>query len=325
MKEKILITGAGGFIGSHLSEKCVEEGYQVRAFVHYNSRNFWGWLDNSEFKDDMEIITGDIRDYDSVFDTMQGCDIVFHLAALIGIPYSYISPLAYIKTNIEGTYNILQAARELAVKKVIHTSTSEVYGTAQFVPITEDHPINPQSPYAATKAAADYIALSFHRSFGLSVAIVRPFNTYGPRQSARAIIPTIIIQMLSGKKRIRLGSVSPTRDLTYVKDTISGFLAAAESEYAVGKVINIGMSHEISIRELAQLITKIADVEIRIESEEKRKRPEKSEVERLLADSAKANELLGWSPKYDVMEGLRDTIAWFKKNSHIYKSEIYNV
>lgn len=325
MKEKVFITGAGGFIGSHLSERCVEKGYQVRAFVHYNSRNSCGWLETSILKNRVEIITGDIRDYDSVFDAIQGCDKVIHLAALIGIPYSYISPLAYVRTNVEGTYNILQAAREIGIKKIIHTSTSEVYGTAQFVPISEIHPINPQSPYAATKAAADYLALSFYCSFGLPVAIVRPFNTYGPRQSARAVIPSIIIQILSGKKRIKLGSIHPSRDLTYIKDTVKGIIAVAESDRSIGKIINIGMNLEISIKELAKLVAKIMDVEIEIEREKKRQRPEKSEVKRLLADSKRAKELLGWSPKYNLEEGLRDTIAWFEKNLDIYKSEIYNV
>ena len=257
---KALVTGAGGFIGSHLCEALIEKGYKVKAFVRYNSRNFWGWLETSFYKEEMEIVSGDIRDFDIIRNTVEKVDVIFHLAALIGIPYSYISPLAYIKTNIEGTYNILQAARELGVEKVVHTSTSEVYGTAQFAPITEEHPVNPQSPYAATKASADLLALSFYHSFDLPVAVIRPFNTYGPRQSARAVIPTIITQILSGPRRIKLGSLHPLRDLTYVKDTIEGFIKIAESEEAMGEVINIGSNSEISIGNLAGLIAKIMNV-----------------------------------------------------------------
>ncbi len=322
---KVLVTGAGGFIGSHLCEALIEKGYGVRAFVRYNSRNFWGWIENSPYKSKIEVVTGDIRDYDSVKDAIKGVDIIFHLAALIGIPYSYVSPLAYIKTNIEGTYNVLQAARELNAKKVIHTSTSEVYGTAQFIPITEGHPINPQSPYSATKASADFLALSFYRSFDLPVTIIRPFNTYGPRQSARAVIPTIITQILSGKRKIKIGSLHPTRDLTYVEDTVRGFIAVTESEKSIGEVINIGMDFEISIRDLAKLISKLMNAEIKVEIEKERQRPEKSEVERLWADTKKAKSLLEWSPKYTLKQGLKETIEWFKVNLHLYKSEIYNV
>lgn len=323
--KRVLVTGAGGFIGSHLCEALVENGYEVRAFVRYNSRNFWGWIENSLYKSRIEVVAGDIRDYDSVKDAVKGVDMIFHLAALIGIPCSYISPLAYIKTNIEGTYNILQAARELNARKVIHTSTSEVYGTAQSVPITEDHPINPQSPYSATKASADFLALSFYRSFDLPVAVIRPFNTYGPRQSARAVIPTIITQILSGKRKIKIGSLHPTRDLTYVKDTVEGFIAVAESEKSIGEVINIGMNFEISIGDLGKLISKLMNVEIKMEVEKERQRPEKSEVERLWADTKKAKLLLGWSPKYTLEQGLKETIEWFKVNLHLYKPEIYNV
>lgn len=322
---KVLVTGAGGFIGSHLCEALVEKGYEVKAFVRYNSRNFWGWIENSPYKSTIEVVAGDIRDYDSVEDAVKGVDMVFHLAALIGIPYSYVSPLAYIKTNIEGAYNILQAARESNAKKVIHTSTSEVYGTAQFVPIMEDHPINPQSPYSATKASADFLALSFYHSFDLPLAIIRPFNTYGPRQSARAVIPTIITQILSGKRKIKTGSLHPTRDLTYVKDTVESFIAVAESEKSIGEVINIGMNFEISIGDLGKLISKLMNVEIEMEVEKERQRPEKSEVERLWADNKKAKELLGWFPKYTLEKGLRETIEWFKENLHLYKSEIYNI
>jgi len=324
-KASILITGAGGFIGSHLAERLVFEGRKVKAFIRYNSRNSWGWLESSPSRDQIEIITGDLRDYDSVKTAMKNVTIVFHLAALIGIPYSYISPLAYIKTNIEGTHNVLKAAQELGVQKIIHTSTSEVYGTAQFVPISEDHPINPQSPYAATKAAADYLALSYHRSFELSVAVIRPFNTYGPRQSARAVIPTIITQALSGQRRIKLGSVHPTRDLTYVKDTIEGFLKAAESDQAVGEVINIGSNFEISVEELARRISQLMNIEIEIASEMERVRSKASEVERLWADTTKAREILQWIPTYSLEAGLKETIAWLEEHLDLYKSGMYNV
>jgi len=323
----ILVTGAGGFIGSHLVETLVEKSSKVRAFVRYNSRNFWGWIESSLYKNEIEVYSGDIRDYDSVKDAMKGVDVVFHLAALIGIPYSYVSPLAYIETNIEGTYNVLQATRELGVEKIVHTSTSEVYGTAQFVPITEKHPMNPQSPYSATKAAADYLALSFHRSFGLPVAIIRPFNTYGPRQSARAAIPTIITQILSDKRKIKLGSLYPTRDLTYVKDTVEGFIKVAESKKSIGEIINIGSNFEISIGDLAKLAAKLMNTEIEIEKEEQRERPENSEVKRLCADNKKARELLGWSPKFTLEEGLKETIGWFSNSDNLkfYKSDIYNI
>lgn len=324
---KILLTGAGGFISSHLSESLVKKGSRVRAFVRYNSRNFWGWLENSPYKNEIEIYSGDIRDYDSVKDAMRGVDVVFHLAALIGIPYSYVSPLAYIKTNIEGTYNVLQAARELNIVKVVHTSTSEVYGTAQFVPITEKHPINPQSPYSASKAAADHLALSFYHSFELPVTIIRPFNTYGPRQSARAVIPTIITQILSGKRKIRLGSLHPTRDLTYVKDTVEGFIKAGESGKSLGHVVNIGSDIEISMGDLAKLIARLMNTEIEVETDKTRQRPENSEVGRLRASNEKAKELLGWRPKYSLEDGLKETISWFndKDNLRLYKPDIYNV
>ncbi|MDA8211244.1 MAG: NAD-dependent 4,6-dehydratase LegB [Clostridia bacterium] len=323
--KKVLVTGAGGFIGSHLTERLSELGANVTAFIRYNSRNYWGWLEDSRCFKDIRIITGDIRDYDSVKSAMKDIDIVFHLAALIGIPYSYESPVAYLKTNAEGTYNVLQAARELAVEKVVHTSTSEVYGTAQFVPISENHPINPQSPYAATKASADFLALSFYRSFDLPVAVIRPFNTYGPRQSARAVIPTIITQIAGGARKIKLGSLMPTRDLTFVKDTAEGFIRVAESEKSVGEVINVGSNYEISIGNLANLIAALNGVEIEIESEQERQRPEKSEVERLWAETKKAHELTEWSPRYTLEQGLTETIEWIKRYLHIYKPDIYNI
>jgi len=324
-KKKVLITGAGGFIGSHLAEKLFFSGYRVKALVHYNSRNCWGWLDSSAHKKNIEVISGDIRDADSVRHAMRDVNIVFHLAALIGIPYSYYSPEAYVDTNIRGALNILQSARDLGVKKVVMTSTSEIYGTAQFVPITEKHPVNPQSPYAATKASADQLALSFYRSFNLPVTIVRPFNTYGPRQSARAIVPTIITQILSGKKEIKLGSLTPTRDLTYVDDTVDGFVCAGECSESIGEIINLGNNSEISIGDLAGLISQYFDRDIKIEFSEERKRPLKSEVERLWADNTKAKKILGWTPKHNLKKGLKRTIEWFKKNRDIYKSEIYNI
>ncbi len=329
LNKRVLVTGAGGFIGSHLIEELVEKGCKVRAFVHYNSFNFWGWIDclDKNVKDSVEVFAGDVRDPYGVKKAMRDCDVVFHLAALIGIPYSYHSPDTYVDTNIKGTLNILQAARELGVEKLIHTSTSEVYGTAQFVPITEEHPVNPQSPYAATKAGADFLALSFYRSFNLPVAVIRPFNTYGPRQSARAVIPTIIIQIASGKTRMKLGSLYPTRDLVYVKDTVKGFISVAESDNSISKAINIGSNFEISVGELTNLIAKLMSVEIEVETDERRQRPQKSEVERLWTDNKKARELLGWSPKFALEEGLKETIEWFGNpdNLKFYKPSIYNI
>lgn len=325
MIKKVLITGAGGFIGSHLTEKLLASGYKVKAFVHYNSRNSWGWLDSSVRKGQIEVISGDIRDTDIVRKAMRDVETVFHLAALIGIPYSYYSPEAYVDTNIKGTLNILQSALDFGVKKVVLTSTSEIYGTAQSVPIAETHPINPQSPYAATKASADFLALSFYRSFNLPVVVVRPFNTYGPRQSARAVIPTIITQILAGYKKIKLGSLDPTRDLTYVDDTVKGFIKAGESKNGIGEVINLGNKSEISIRDLAYLIARAMGVSITIQEDMKRKRPLKSEVDRLMADNFKAKKLLKWSPEYSLEKGLKKTVAWFKDNNAKYKSDIYNV
>ncbi|MBP7652639.1 NAD-dependent 4,6-dehydratase LegB [Candidatus Dependentiae bacterium] len=322
---KVLVTGAAGFIGSHLSELLVERGYKVKAFVRYNSKNDWGWLEYSKYKDEMEIFVGDLRDYDAVKNAVKNTDIIFHLGALIGIPYSYYSPDAYLEVNIKGTLNILNAARDLNLKKIVHTSTSEIYGTAQFVPITELHPINPQSPYAATKSAADFLALSFYRSFDLPVAIIRPFNTYGPRQSSRAIIPTVITQILSGGKKISLGSLTPTRDLTFVKDTAEAFLKIAESENTVGEIINAGSKFEISINDLVKKISMLIGEEIIVEQTEERKRPEKSEVERLFADNSKIKNITGWVPKYSLDSGLTETIEWMKLNLKNYKSGIYNV
>ncbi len=325
MMKKILITGAGGFIGSHLTEMCVAQGYKVRAFVHYNANNNWGWLEHSACKSKIEVVCGDIRDYDFVAKVSQGCDTVFHLAALIGIPYSYISPLAYIKTNVEGTYNIVQAAKEFGVKNVLVTSTSETYGTAQYVPIDEKHPLVGQSPYAATKIGADQMALSYWRSFGLPVKVVRPFNTYGPRQSARAIIPTIMSQILSGQSSIKLGNLNPTRDLTFVKDTAAGFLAIAQSPKLTGEVVNIGMNEEVSVGELAHTIARILNKKVKITQDTQRLRAAKSEVERLHCDNTKITQHTTLLPKYNLDKGLKETAVWLKANLHLYKAGVYNV
>jgi len=322
---KILVTGAGGFIASHLAEKLVQEGHSVRAFVRYNSRNSWGWLEESPFRNDMEIISGDIRDFDVVKKAVSSCNTVFHLAALIGIPYSYVSPLAYVKTNVEGTYNVLQAARENGSTKVIHTSTSEIYGTAQYVPIDEAHPVNPQSPYSASKASADFLALSFYRSFELPVTVVRPFNTYGPRQSARAVIPTIIGQILEGKKKILLGNLAPTRDLTYVEDTVSGFLAAYRTDEIIGETVNLGTGIDISIGDLAKQIASMMDKDIEIGEDPQRIRPAKSEVERLLSNPNRMKRLTGWEAKTSLTEGLEKTIQWLSERRDFYKNNFYNI
>ncbi len=330
---KILITGADGFIGSHLTEALVRAGFEVRAFVLYNSFNSWGWLDRcaADVKGNFEVFCGDIRDPNGVRQAMQGCDVVLHLAALIAIPYSYHSPDTYIDTNIKGTLNVVQAARDLGVSKIIHTSTSEVYGTAQFVPITELHPLEGQSPYSASKIGADQLAMSFYRSFGTPVGIIRPFNTYGPRQSARAVIPTIITQIASGVRQIKLGAIQPTRDLSFVSDTVNGFIAALQSPDSIGAVINLGSNFEISIGDTANTIASIMGVEIEILTDEQRLRPEKSEVERLWADNSKAQELLGWSPQFaglsGLQRGLQETIAWFvdPANLSAYKTDIYNL
>lgn len=332
-KGKILVTGADGFIGSHLTEYLVSQGHRVRALVYYNSFNSWGWLDHapSEIKRSLDVFAGDIRDPHGVQMAMRGCDVVLHLAALVAIPYSYHSPSMYVETNVRGTLNVVQAARDLGVQKVVHTSTSEVYGTAQFVPITEKHPLQGQSPYAATKIGADQLAMSFYASFDVPVAIVRPFNTYGPRQSARAVIPTIITQIASGRRKVRLGSVSPTRDFSFVRDTVRGVAAMAGADNAVGQVVNLGSNFEISIRETADLIAEIMGVKVEIETEAARLRPAKSEVERLWADNTKAKDLLGWEPEYAGREGFRrglaETIAWFTdaRNLEGFKSDIYNL
>lgn len=329
----ILVTGSDGFIGSHLVETLVRAGYKVRAFSYYNSFGSRGWLDYcaSDVMGQFEIFAGDIRDPHGVKEAIRGCDAVLHLAALIAIPYSYHSPATYVDTNVSGTLNVLQAARELGVKRVVHTSTSEVYGTARFVPITEDHPLRGQSPYSATKIAADQLAYSFYASFNLPVVVLRPFNTYGPRQSARAVIPTIITQIANGKRQIKLGAVSPTRDFNYVADTVAGFIAALESDYAIGEVINLGSNFEISIGDTAHAISEAMGVSIEIITDDQRLRPEKSEVERLWASNAKARELLGWQPQYGgrdgFLRGIQETVAWFREPSHLsaYKADIYNI
>lgn len=331
--KKVLVTGADGFIGSHLTEALVRAGYDVRAFVLYNSFNSWGWLDRcaTDVKGQFDVFAGDVRDPNGVRTAVQGCDIVLHLAALIAIPYSYHSPDTYVDTNIKGTLNVLQAARDLGTSRVIHTSTSEVYGTARYVPIDEAHPLQGQSPYSASKIGADQIALSFYSSFDLPVGVIRPFNTYGPRQSARAVIPTIITQIASGQRQLRLGSVRPTRDFNFVKDTVNGYLAMAESDRAVGEVINCGSNFEVSIGETVRLIAEVMDAEVEILSEDQRKRPEKSEVERLWADNSKARTLLGWEPEYAGLAGFRrgltETAAWFQVPDNLasYKSGIYNL
>lgn len=325
--KRILVTGAGGFIGSHLVEHLVKLGAKVKAMVHYNSLGTWGWLDNSAVKKDINIFSGDITDRDSVHKAVKNCDIIFHLAALIGIPYSYKAIFSYLQINIMGTFNIIQAAKELGVERIIHTSTSEVYGTAQYVPIDEGHPLQAQSPYSATKIGADKLVESFYRSFNLPVVIVRPFNVYGPRQSARAIIPTIITQALSGKK-VYLGAVKPKRDFTFVNDTIKGFIAAAETKKNVlGEVINIASGEEITIEDLASLIIRLTGRRVQIMIVPERIRPKESEVNRLLADTAKARKILNWKPKVSLETGLKSTIDWFKKSNNLsmYKNDRYNV
>ncbi len=323
----VLITGADGFIGSHLTEKLVKEGANVKALSQYNSFNNWGWLEDVECKNDIEVLCGDVRDNNYIRHITKGVDIIFHLAALIAIPYSYIAPESYVDTNIKGTLNVCQAALDNNVEKVIITSTSEVYGTAKYVPIDEKHPKQPQSPYSATKIGADAIAKSFHNAFDLPVVIARPFNTYGPRQSARAVIPTIITQIAAGKKQIKLGDTTPTRDFNYVKDTCSGFVALANCDKAIGEEINIGSNFEISIGDTLNLIKEIMNSDVEFVTDEQRIRPKNSEVNRLWCDNSKILELTGFKPQYDIKRGLEETVKWFsdKNNLKKYKADIYNV
>jgi NAD dependent epimerase/dehydratase len=327
--KNVLITGSDGFIGSHLTEELIDKGCNVRAFVYYNSFSSWGWLDNldKEKLSQIEVVAGDIRDRGSVAKAMEGIDVVFHLAALIGIPYSYDSPESYVGTNITGTLNVLEEARRMGTERVIVTSTSEVYGTAQYVPIDEKHPFQGQSPYSATKIGGDRMAESYFRSFNVPVTIARPFNTYGPRQSARAIIPTIISQLCNGSDKISLGSLSPTRDLVYVKDTARGFISLAENDNTIGEEINIATQDEIPIGDLAQKLINAIRPAATIISDEQRVRPEKSEVERLLGSNEKIKALTGWAPEWSLDDGLAATIEWFKEPANLaaYKSDIYNI
>ena len=330
---KVLVTGADGFIGSHLTESLVRAGHDVRAFVLYNSFNSWGWLDRCapDVKGKFEVFSGDVRDPNGVRIAMKNQEAVLHLAALIAIPYSYHSPDTYVDTNIKGTLNVVQAARDLGVSKVVHTSTSEVYGTARFVPMTEEHPLQGQSPYSASKIGADQLAMSFYSSFGTPVAILRPFNTYGPRQSARAVIPTIITQIANGARHIKLGALHPTRDFNFVTDSVAGFIAALESPQSVGEVINIGSNFEISIGDAARAIAEVMDADVDITTDDDRIRPKKSEVERLWASNEKAHRLLNWRPRYNGLDGFRrglqETVEWFREPTHLlsYKADIYNL
>jgi len=332
--KRVLVTGADGFIGSHLAESLVRDGHDVRAFVYYNSFNSWGWLDGAEpeVKASLDVFAGDIRDPHGVRQAMKGCDVVLHLAALIAIPFSYHSPASCIDTNITGTLNVLQAARDLEIGRLVHTSTSEVYGTAQFVPITEEHPVQGQSPYSASKIGADHLALSFYRSFGTPVSIIRPFNTYGPRQSARAVIPTIITQILAGRRSIRLGSLNPTRDFNFVADTVAGFKAMAFTPGIEGDTINIGSNFEISIGDTVAVIqAAIGVTDLTVETDDQRIRPPLSEVERLWACNTRARERLGWAPAYGGLDGFRrgiaETVDWFAEPANLarYKTDLYNI
>ncbi len=324
--KKVLVTGAGGFVGSHLVEALAKKGARVRALVHYNSRNDWGMLEDSpkNVLATVEVVTGDLKDADCVREAVRGQQVVFHLGALIGIPYSYVNPRDVVDTNVNGTLNVLAAALDFGVKKVVHTSTSEIYGTARYVPMDESHPANPQSPYAASKLSADLLALSFHRSFDLPVGVIRPFNVYGPRQSARAVIPTAITQALL-KSKIGLGSVFPTRDLTYVEDTVRGFVDFAESEKTSGEVVNLGSGYEVSIDQVVRLVSECLGKGVRIQPDKRRIRPAKSEVERLFSDSSKAKRLFGWQPKTDLKQGMEKTIVWYRKNLNRYKAHLYNI
>ena len=327
LNNKVLVTGADGFIGSHLTEMLVDKGYQVKALAQYNSFNDWGWLEDVNCKDQIKILTGDIRDPHYCKHITKDIDIVFHLAALIAIPYSYVAPDSYVDTNIKGTLNICQAAKENGVSRIIHTSTSEVYGTAQYVPIDEKHPLQPQSPYSATKIAADAMAMSFYNTFDLPVTIARPFNTYGPRQSARAVIPTIITQIANGMKEIKLGDVTPTRDFNYVGDTCRGFIDLAESSQSIGETVNIGSNFEISVGDTLNIIKELMNSDVQFITDEQRIRPEKSEVFRLWCDNTKIEKLTGFKPQVDIREGLQKTIDWFTAGNNLknYKASIYNV
>ncbi len=327
MNERVLVTGSAGFIGSHLTETLVFEGFEVRAMTHYNSKNDWGWLETlpTDVLDHIEVFPADVRDPFAVRKAVEGCALVFHLASLIAIPYSYRAPASYVETNIKGTLNVLQACLDTGVQRLVHTSTSETYGTAQYIPIDEDHPLVGQSPYAASKIAADKLAESYYLSFGLPVTTIRPFNTFGPRQSARAVIPTIISQALSGADNIQLGALHPVRDLNYVKDTVAGFLAAARAPQTVGTVTNIGRGEGISIGDLAKAILDICGSEARIVSQADRERPERSEIQRLICDNRKALEAMNWSPRYELRQGLEKTVEWMRINLDRYKPELYNV
>lgn len=324
-KNKVLVTGAGGFMGSHLTELLIERRYRVKALVRYNARNHWGWLEDLPHRKEVEVVAGDIRDYVLVREALRECSSVFHLAALVSIPYSYGTPLEYLKTNLEGSYNVLQASLSRKLDQVVFVSTSEVYGTAQYVPMDERHPMNAQSPYAASKIAAEQLAASYFHSYGLPVKILRPFNTYGPRQSARAVVTAIIIQLLSGRKKIRLGNLHPTRDLTFVRDSVKAFLALAESGEGCGEFTNIGTGREISVADLAARIAALLDTEIQVAKDRDRRRPDSSEVERLLCDNRKLVSRTGWKPDYTLEEGLGETIRWIEFNLKLYKSGIYNI
>lgn len=325
--KKVLITGAEGFIGSHLTERLVELGADVTALSQYNSFNNWGWIDTFDKKtlDSIKVVTGDIREYDGMKRIVKGQEVVFHLAALIAIPYSYLSPMAYVRTNVEGTTNVLEACRDYGVEKIVHTSTSETYGTALYVPIDEKHPMQGQSPYSASKIGADKMAESYQKSFNMPIATIRPFNTYGPRQSARAVIPTIISQILAGKREIKLGSLTPTRDFNFVKDTAEAFIKIAESEKTIGEVINSGSNYEITIGDTVKKIISIIGKDVKILCDDERLRPENSEVNRLWADNTKLKELTGWKPNYNIDEGLKETVDWIKNNMQYFKTDIYNV
>lgn len=327
VKKRVLVTGADGFIGSHLTEILVREGHQVKALSQYNSFNYWGWLEDVDCCDQIEVLNGDVRDPHYCKHITQDVDVVYHLAALIAIPYSYVAPDSYVDTNVKGTLNICQAALENGVKRVIHTSTSEVYGTAQYVPIDEDHPLQPQSPYSASKIAADAMAMSFYNAFDLPVTVARPFNTYGPRQSARAVIPTIISQIANGMKQIKLGDVSPTRDFNYVEDTCRGFLALANCDAAVGQTVNIASNYEISVGDTLNVIRELMESDVEFITDEQRLRPGKSEVFRLWGDNTRIRELTGFAPQHDIRAGLQKTIDWFTQPHHLakYKADLYNV